>query len=134
MSVFFISFVCNDVIETYLLKKKVKQVYLCALVEQTESLDEQDKATHVLERYIQEQCVVIACQSMERDWCTVINIGNQTLSKVVKYSLICRNYFKLVIFHNIWRNHTKVIWKLRCIDYNIDVRTARWSRGYFFAA
>ena len=44
MSFFFISFVCNDVIETYLLKKKVKQVYLCALVEQTESLDEQDKA------------------------------------------------------------------------------------------
>ena len=27
----------------------------------------------------------------------------------LEYSLICRNYFKLVIFHNIWRYHTKVI-------------------------
>ena len=27
----------------------------------------------------------------------------------LEYSLICRNYFELVIFHNIWHNHTKVI-------------------------
>lgn len=41
-------------------------------------------------------------------------LGNQywksnVIEGSLEYSLICRNYFKLVIFHNIWRNQTKVI-------------------------
>ena len=38
-----------------------------------------------------------------------------------EYSQIYGNYFKLVIFHKTWLNHPKVIRKLHCIDYNIDV-------------
>ena len=51
-----------------------------------------------------------------------------------EYSLIYGNCFRLVIFHNTWLNHTKVIRKLHCIDYNIDVCTARGLHGHFLVA
>ena len=89
----------------------------------------------MLERYIKRR---VCCNRLPIKGERLIHDKQFWKSNVIEgsfeYSLICRNYFTLVICHNTWRNHTKVIWKLHCLDYKVDVRRARGLHAYFLAA